>query len=138
MKLKLSLLLLALTGWGAFLLKPNPQPQVVEKVVTVDRIVTKNVHKVRTETLPNGNKVVTETKSNSNATEREQQIRTSTSELHVNSKYSLGLSVRLDPFNPLVREYELELGYRLWESPLWGTLAVSSNKQVSLGLRYEF
>lgn len=138
MKLKLSLLLLALAGWGAFLLKPSPKPQVVEKVVTVDRIVTKNVHKVRTETLPNGNKVVTETKSNSNATEREQQIRTSTSELHVNSKYSLGLSVRLDPFNPLVREYELELGYRVWASPLWGTLAVSSDKQVSLGLRYEF
>lgn len=134
-----------LLGWvlAIYLLNrhvPEHTPQIVEKTVMVDRVVTKNVERVKTKTLPNGIKVVEVTKTVTNATERGQtkQIRTTTSEIHVKLKYSLGVSVILDPLLPLKREYQVEISRRVFSSPFSGTLGYSTDNRFLLGLRYEF
>jgi len=137
------LAVLAVLGWGLFLLKSTKPPVTVEKVVVQevvkykDRVVTKDV--VRTETRPDGTKIVTETKSQSKSTESEtSKTKVLETSKPVLSKYSLGVSLHpktLFPFEPV---YGLEVGMRLWQSPLWGTVSYNTDREWSIGLRMEF
>jgi hypothetical protein len=148
MKAYAALVVVALAGWGLFFYQRNQVPavqtitvdKIVEKQVFVDRIVNKDM--VRTETRPDGTKIVTESHSqDKSVTKEEVKAQTHSETVAVNSpltKYSLGLGVRLDPFNPLKRQYEIDLGRRLWTTPIWGKLSVSTDKTVTLGLSVEF
>lgn len=109
--------------------------EVVEKVTTVDRIVVKKYQKVKTVTKPDGTKIVTETKTDSKTAEKGTEAVAMTPKL---PKYSLGLGIVLDPFNPLKRDYSLEAGFRLWKTPFWGKVGLSTNKTLTLGVSVEF
>ncbi len=125
------------TGWTRPL--PKPEAVTVEKVVTQGRIVVKKVDQVKTETRPDGTKIVTETRSDTHSdTKRAETARQVTVTRSVLPRYSLGVGVTLDPFNPLQRDYSIETGVRLWKSPLWGKVEVSTKKTVTLGLEIEF
>ena len=109
----------------------------VDKVIYKDRVVTKDV--VRTETRPDGTKIVTEEKSKDVSRQQEHEVKKETVTVSADTaKYSLGLGLVLDPFNPLKREYQVELGRRLWETPIWATVSYQTNKTIVLGLRVHF
>lgn len=146
-KLTTGLALLALLGWGAFWVvskRPLPSVEVKERgvyqdrVVYKDRIVTRDV--TRTVTKPDGTKIVTaektDTKEHVAETEKTRQVEFHTTT--AKTQYSLGIGVKLDPFNPLERKYSLELGRRLWNSPMWVRAGASTDKTLTLGLSIEF
>lgn len=131
---------LALIGVGYKLAPVHPAKEVIvyqDRVVVKDRIVTKDV--VRTETRPDGTKIVTteneHSTEHSTDTDKSKTVVVSTA---AQTHYSLGIGVILDPFNPLNREYQVELGRRLWDSPFWGTISVNTQKELTVGIRVEF
>lgn len=131
---------LALVGVGYKLAPVQPAKEMIvyqDKVVVKDRVVTKDV--VRTETRPDGTKIVTTENEHSTEhttdTDKSKTVVVSTA---AQTRYSLGVGIILDPFNPLNRDYQIELGKRLWSTPLWGTFAVNTNKTIVLGIKYEF
>lgn len=131
---------LALIGVGYKLAPVHPaktETVFVDKVVYQDRVVTKDV--VRTETRPDGTKIVTEEKVKDTSRQEEREVKRETVTVSTPlTKYSIGLGLVLDPFNPLKREYQVELGKRLWTSPMWLTASYQTNKSIVLGLKLEF
>lgn len=148
MKVYAALVAVALAGWGLFFYQRNQVPaiqtvtidKIVEKQVFVDRIVNKDV--IRTETRPDGTKIVTVDKSAESTHTNEHVDETVKSrQVVVNTpltKYSLGVSAIFDYRVPLKRDYRVELGRRLLDSPLWGTVSIDSKKDITLGIRYDF
>lgn len=121
--------------------KPAPETQTVEKIVTVDRVVVKTVDKVRTVTRPDGTKIVTETKIHVDETEKSRQVEKHVSTLKTLNKYSLGLEVgRVAGLDVITRPnvYKAQIGYRLWDTPVWTTITAGSDRTVLIGLRIEF
>lgn len=121
---------LAILGWGLFLWErrrplPAPTERITTKVEYRDRTVNKIV--TQTKTLPGGTviKTVTQESSKENVhTRQEVSMRPRM------DKYSLGLAVRADLSRPLAQPtYSIEMGRRLWESPLWGTIGVEYRPQ---------
>lgn len=142
-KLKIAGIILALllaVGVGYKLAPVHPaetKTVYVDRVVVKDRIVTKDV--VRTETRPDGTKIVTESSEHSQTKTDTHEVKKETVMVSSDrTHYSLGLGLVLDPFNITKRDYQIEVGKRLWESPIWLTFSYQTNKTVSLGLRTEF
>lgn len=134
------LAVLALIGVGYKLAPVNPaetKTVFVDRVVVKDRILTKDV--VRTETRPDGTKIITQTAEHatehSSDTDKSKTVVVSTA---TPTHYSLGVGLLLNPFNPLKRGYQVELGKRLWDSPFWGTVTVSTRHEFTVGVRVEF
>lgn len=136
MPIKTILLVLSLSGWGLALwaLKRPPEERVVTKVEYRDRVVTKE--QVKIITAPDGSKVETRTIE----TDKMAQGSALSSLSKPLPKYSLGLSYELNftNLNNVTRVYNLHLSRRLWESPLWTTVTISSNKRLAIGLSIEF
>ncbi len=116
---------LAILGWGLFLwsaLRPitAPSERIVTKVEYRDRTVNKIV--TQTKTLPGGAVIKTVTQENTKESVRAQSVESVKPRL---DRYSLGLGVQVDLSRPLADPvYSIEMGRRLWESPLWGTIGV--------------
>ncbi len=146
MNYKAIAIVLGLVGWGlagmlALRSAPEPVVQTVEKIVHVDREVIKDRVVTKTVSKPDGTKIVTETSTQTVTKERvdeQTKIRQVPNDVSAQARYSLGLGIRLDPFDPLKRDYTLELGKRLWKTPLWGKVAIGTDKTISLGLSIEF
>lgn len=135
---KLVFLLISLGGWGLagwLLSRPKPSPQVrqVEKVVTQDRIVTQTLQTRITK--PDGTIIEKVKDTQSKTLEKAQEKVFERTPL---SQYSLGLSTRSSVIWPLKNDFTLELGKRLWDSPLWVTTSVNTDKTVTIGIRIEF
>ena len=130
-------------GVVGYKLAPSPVAETktvyVDRVQVVEKVVTKDV--VRTVTKPDGTKIVTtestHEKTHVDETDKSRHVVVGSTSPAM-TRYSLGIGIRLDPFNPLKREYEIELGKRLWQTPLWVRATVRTDKTVSLGLSYEF
>jgi hypothetical protein len=100
----------------------------------VERIVTKVV--VKEVTKPDGT-VTRET------TSFQAQDKAKTLQVPVKaplSRWSLGVttSIPLDHLLPLTPVYGVLVGRRVFESPIWVTAAMNSNKEATLGLSIEF
>jgi hypothetical protein len=136
MPIKSILVVLALSGWGLALwaLKRPPEERVVTKIEYKDRVVTKE--RIRIVTAPDGSRVETRVTEIDKAA----QGSASSSPARPLPKYSLGLSYELNftNSNEITRVYNLHLSRRLWESPLWTTVTISSNKSLAIGLSIEF
>lgn len=142
-KLKIAgylLAVLALIGVGYKLAPVHPaetKTVYVDRVVVKDRVVTKDV--VRTETRPDGTKIVTQTAEHSETKTNTHEVKKETVVVSSDrTHYSLGLGLVLDPFHPLNRVYNIEIGKRLWQSPVWVTMSYQTNRTVLFGLRTEF
>lgn len=116
---------LAMLGWGLFLWSvrrpiPAPTERVLTKIEYRDRIVNKIVE--QTKTSPDGTVVKTVVREQSKETlaaRSEQSVKPRL------DKYSLGLGVRADLARPLAAPvYRLEIGRRLGETSVWGTLGI--------------
>ena len=141
-KLKLGaiLLLVLVAGWAGYKLAPSPVAETktvyVDKVVYQDRVVTKDV--VRTETRPDGTKIVTETKVKEAEKVREKvTTKESTVVSLYQPKYSLGVSLMPESIFPMRGIYTVELGRRLWDTPIWATASVNTKKEFTIGIRIE-
>lgn len=117
--------ILAILGWGLFFWSvrrpiPAPTERIVTKVEYRDRTVNKIV--TQTKTLPGGTVIKTVTQENIKESVRAQSAESVKPRL---DRYSLGLGVRVDLSRPLADPvYSIEMGRRLWESPLWGTIGI--------------
>lgn len=150
MKLKL-FIALALLGAGFLLGKltltsPVPKETIVyqDRIVTVDRVVNKDVHvdRVTTTTKPDGTKVVEVDKSQTVVTEKERSSEDTktkiTEKVTALSKYSLGVTYRPEHLFPLAGVYGAEAGVRILQTPLWVTASFSTKREATLGLRLEW
>lgn len=150
-KASLPLLAMALIGWGLVVwmqTRPEVEPKerIIERTTYLDRVINQSVaaDKTKTTVFPNGTKVIETDKSKTLVVEREQlkavdNQRTSTA--YSKPKYSVGLSVgRKADKNILTQSnlYNIELGYRLMESPIWLTTNVSTDRTILLGARFDF
>ncbi len=138
MRTKIIMVLVALMGWGLAiwsLSRPAPKPQIEVryKTVTKDRIAVKKLQEKVTK--PDGTVIERHVATGSREVRKASESVLKRSPL---SKYSLGLSARSDLVWPLKPQYTLELGKRLWESPVWITTSISTDRSVTLGIRYEF
>ena len=135
MQSRIILTLLSILGWGAFtwaIRRPVTPPVVETK--EVERIVTKVV--VKEVTKPDGT-VTRET------TSFQAQDKAKTVQVPVKaplSRWSLGVttSIPLDHLLPLTPVYGVLVGRRVFESPIWVTVVMNSNKEATLGLSIEF
>lgn len=145
-KLTTGLAVFGLLGWFLLWAKSTTPPVTVEKIVTqevvkyVDRVVTKD--SVRTETRPDGTKIITETKSNETTKiDTKKKSKESVITRPVLSKYSLGVSITphmdIRDFRPKF-DYGIEVGARLWSSPLWFGASYNTQHEITLRLTYEF
>lgn len=144
-KLKLAGALLAVLGsaWVGYKLAPVPEAKETivyqEREVVKDRIVNRDV--VRTETRPDGTKIVTtENESIAEHTDEREKVTTKTT-VAVSSyqpKYSLGISLRPESIFSFKGVYEVEMGKRLWNSPLWVNFSANTKKELTVGIRVEF
>ena len=122
-----------------------------DKVILKDKVVLKDV--VKTVRKPDGTTIVTITKvgvteglkTKEQSAEREQALEKEHTEEkevvsvkpHTQSNYAFGGSYIFDYRHPLKKEYELEYSQRLWITPVWGRVAVDTNRYISLGIRWE-
>lgn len=137
----LVLLVVSISGWWVAL-RPRP-PIEVEKIVFKDRVTEKvvlvNKDVIKTETRPDGTKIVIESKMRqTDVTKEREKASESTKTSSPLPKYSLGVGAILDPYRPLKRDYAATAGVRLWNSPIWAEIQVTTKKDVTLGLRLEF
>jgi hypothetical protein len=154
----LALSLFALSGWAAFYFKSKTPDKTSEKIVYRDReifkdriiykekIISKDITK--TVTKPDGTKIVTvskvgvteSAKTNEVTRERErlEEKESVTLKPHSQSLYSFGFSYVFDYRRPLYQAYEFEYSQRLWITPVWGKIAVDTNRYITLGGRWEF
>jgi hypothetical protein len=123
-----------------YLITPKPVPQVQEKIVYKDKIVT--VYKTKTEkvtiTKPDGTKIVKDTTTASNTQSNETtKINTIPS---LKSKYSLGVSyAQTYPLKPWdYTNVGFQAGIRLADTPFFLTLGAKLDRTLSLGISYEF
>ena len=135
MQSRIILTLLSLMGWGAYtwaIRRPVTPPVVETK--EVERIVTKVV--VKEVTKPDGT-VTRET------TSFQAQDKAKTLQEPVKaplSRWSLGVSTgitpgRLFPLNPI---YGVQVGRRVYESPIWIQAGLNQKLDLTLGLSLEF
>jgi len=142
-KLKIAGFVLAvLVAMGVgYKLAPSPAAETktvfVDKVQYVDRVVTKDV--IRTVTKPDGTKIVTESKARETVKTLEKDKTVSLSApAPPLPRYSVGVNVQPKHLYPFEGVYGAELGVRIGNSPIWGTVEIRSNKDWSLGARWEF
>lgn len=130
------LFIFSLSGWviAFWVFHHPPKERVVIKTEYRDQIVTKE--QVRTVVAQDGSKIETRT-IETNKTAQGSVAYAPSKPL---PKYGLGLSyeTNLSNFNNVTQMYNLHLSRRLWESPLWTTITISSNKSLAIGLSIEF
>lgn len=127
-------------GVGYKLAPVHPAKEVtiyVDRVVVKDRIVTKDV--VRTETRPDGTKIVTteNERSTEHTSEAEKIRQTTIVTPSPKTHYSLGINLRPESIFSFKGIYTLEVGKRLWETPIWVTASGNTKKEFTLGVRVE-
>lgn len=107
-----------------------------DRVVVKDRIVTKDV--VRTETRPDGTKIVTTETSKDTAHTDTKEVRKESVTVHSNvTHYSLGINLRPESIFPFKGIYTVEIGRRVFDTPLWITASGNTKKEFTVGLRFE-
>lgn len=134
MPIKSILIVLALTGWGlAFWALRQPE-RTVTKTEYKDRIITKK--QVKIVTTPDG----TTTETRVVETDKTAQQISAAPTNRPLPKYSLGLSYKLDltTLNHKNETYTLQLNRRLWESPVWTTITIASDRSIAVGFLVEF
>jgi len=138
-----SALALLLSGVVGYKLNSRP-PQVVTRYQDriVEKVVVKDVVKdiVKTETRPDGTKIVTVEKTDSKirVDETVKIRKESAPSKPLLPQYSVGVNVQPKHLYPFEGVYGAELGVRIGNSPIWGTVEIRSNKDWSLGARWEF